>query len=146
MKYLKRFNESKEDLSIDMIKDILLSVYEDEFDFNKFEFFDFIGTDLNQINFTPNDNCYYFNVSKDKWNTEGSIRIKIISTSFWALDKYDLDKYNLLSELISDWGWRISEPSKHQPSTAAMILHPSREGNRMVYNSFREVQYSIIPN
>ena len=156
MKYLKRFNESLNVLSIDLVKDILLSVYEEEFDSHKFEFFnyvDVVGRYQNEIDFIPNQNVLYFNVDKDKWNSapkssgiEGSIRIEIISSSFWALDKYDLDKYQLFSELISEWGWRVSEPNKNKPSDAAYIYRPSQEGNRLVIDTLRKCGYSIIPN
>ena len=64
MKYLKRFNESVDELSIDLVKDILLSVYEDEFDFNKFEFFNYVDSrNQNEINFIPNSNVFYFNIN-----------------------------------------------------------------------------------
>ena len=158
MRYLKRFsetldesssNESANELSIDLVKDILLSVYEDEFDYNKFEFFnyvDVVGRYQNEINFIPNSNVLYFNIDKDKWNTEGSIRIEIISNSFWSLDKYDSDKYQLFNELISEWGWKVSEPNKNKPSDAAFIYRPSQEGNRLIIDSLRKCEYSIIPN
>lgn len=143
------FESSEDELSIDLVKDILLSVYEDEFDYNKFEFFnyvDVVGRYQNEINFIPNSNVLYFNIDKDKWNTEGSIRIEIISNSFWSLDKYDSDKYKLFNELISEWGWRVSEPNKNKPSDAAFIYRPSQEGNRLVMDSLRKCGYSIIPN
>jgi len=147
MKYLKRFNESVDELSIDLVKDILLSVYEDEFDFNKFEFFNYVDSrNQNEINFIPNSNVFYFNINKDKWNSKGSIRIEIISKSFWALDKYDLDKYQLFSELISEWGWRVSEPSKYKPSDAAFIYRPRQDGAHLVMDTLRKCSYSIIPN
>ena len=150
MKYLKRFNESVNELSIDLVKDILLSVYE-EFDSNKFEFFNYVdsvGRYQNEIDFIPNQNVIYFNLDKDKWNTEGSIRIEIISKSFWTLDKYDLDKYQLFTELISEWGWRVLEPNKDKPSDAAFIYRPNREGNGLglALDSLRKCSYSIIPN
>lgn len=140
-------NESKEELSIDMVKDILLSVYEEEFDSHKFEFFNYVESrNANEINFIPNKDCFYFNISKDKWNTEGSIRFEIVSVSFWSLDKYDLDKYQLFSELISEWGWRVSEPSKYKPSDAAFIYRPRNEGGHLVMDTLRKCSYSIIPN
>lgn len=140
-------NESKEDLSIDMVKDILLSVYEEEFDSHKFEFFNYVESrNQNEINFIPNKDCFYFNVSKDKWNTEGSIRFEIISVSFWALDKYDLDKYQLFNELISEWGWRVSEPNKNKPSDPAFIYRPRNDGGHLVMDTLRKCSYSIIPN
>ena len=149
MKHLKTYKlfESVDELSIDLVKDILLSVYEDEFDFNKFEFFNYVDSrNQNEINFIPNSNVFYFNIDKDKWNSKDSIRIEIISKSFWALDKYDLDKYQLFSELISEWGWRVSEPNKDKPSDPAFIYRPSQEGNRLVMDTLRKCSYSIIPN
>ena len=165
MKYLKRFNESVNELSIDLVKDILLSVYEDEFDCNKFEFFNYVdvvgrsvsipSNNKNEINFIPNQNVIYFNVDNDKWNSKGSIRIETISKflsgsskgiAFWALDKYDSDKYQLFSELISEWGWRFLEPNKDKPSDAAFIYRPNREGNGLALDSLRKCSYSIIPN
>ena len=182
MRYLKRFSETldesssnesstnEDELSIDLVKDILFSVYEDEFDSHKFEFFnyvDVVGRSVSipsneirnfypkKINFIPNQNVIYFNVDKDKWNTEGSIRIELIQVLFndfskgvlfWTIDKYDLDKYQLFTELISEWGWRVLEPNKDKPSDATSIYRPNREGNGLALDSLRKCSYSIIPN
>jgi hypothetical protein len=152
MKYLstyKLFESSDDELSIDLVKEIIFSVYEDDFDNHKFEFFNYVnsvGGYQNEIDFIPNSNVIYFNIDKDKWNTKGSIRIEIISNSVWSLDKYDSDKYKLFSELISEWGWRVSEPNKNKPSEAAYIYRPSQEGDRVVIDTLRRCGYSIIPN
>ena len=158
MKHLKTYKlfESVDELSIDLVKDILLSVYEDEFDFNKFEFFNYVDSrNQNEINFIPNSNVFYFNINKDskgfngpfgRYQVAGPVRIEIISKSFWTLDNYDLDKYQLFTELISEWGWRVSEPSKYKPSDAAFIYRPRQDGGHLVMDSLRKCSYSIIPN
>jgi hypothetical protein len=153
MKYLstyKLFESSDNELSIDLVKEIIFSVYEDDFDNHKFEFFNYVnsvGGYQNEIDFIPNSNVIYFNIDKDKWNTKGSIRIEIISNSVWSLDKYDSDKYKLFSELISEWGWRVSEPNKNKPSEAAYIYRPHTHHEvRVVLDTFRRCVYSIIPN
>lgn len=152
--------ESSEVLTPQTVKDILLSVYEKEFDSYRFRFFDRPKTDeysksvkhfYGVIDFIPEDRIVYLNIEQDTVNKTGSIKISALTKTIFLgndniLSGWDDEKLEEFESVLSEYGYYLSTPPKHRPTDACTVLHPSQEGNRLVYNYLRESRYSVIPN
>lgn len=150
--------ESSEVLTPQMVKDILLSVYEEEFDSYRFRFFNrppksegYQTHNTFGIDFIPEDRKVYFNIEQDDVNKPGSIKISALTKTIFLgndniLSGWDNEKLEEFESILSDYGYHLSSPPKHRPTDACYVLHPSGDGNRLVMNTMRESRYSIIPN
>lgn len=153
MRYLKTYKifESTQELSVDLVKDILLSIYEQEFDSHRFEFFE-RKKEGYEIDFIPEDKVIYFNIEKDTVNKEGSIKISVLckplpNLRHDILTSHSEEKINELNNILLEYKYHLSKPPSHRPHDACFVLHPSRDNvNNLVYTTLRESRYSVIPN
>lgn len=153
MRYLKTYKifESTQELSVDLVKDILLSIYEQEFDSHRFEFFE-RKKEGYEIDFIPEDKVIYFNIEKDTVNKEGSIKISVLckplpNSRHDILTSHSEEKINELNNILLEYEYHLSKPPSHRPHDACFVLHPSRDNvNNLVYTTLRESRYSVIPN
>lgn len=150
MKHLKSYkifeanSIQPEDLTINLVKDIILSLYEEEFDSHKFEFFE-RKKEGYEIDFIPEDTVIYFNISM----VYDLIRISVLCkkmTRFDILTNHSEEKINELSSILSEYGYHLSKPAEHKPHDACFVLHPNNDNANLVYTTLRESKYSIIPN
>jgi hypothetical protein len=134
-------DESSEVLTPQGVKDILLSVYEKEFDSYRFRFFDRVNKQIKgyQIDFTPDNRTFYFSIEQD--NISGGIKISLINKL-----GHDIlsghEKIEEFESILDYYGYHLSTPSKKKPSDACFVLHPSVDGN-LVLSAMRESKYYI---
>lgn len=143
--------ESSEVLTPQTVKDILLSIYEEEFDSYRFRFFDRPKSEGYEIDFVPEDRIVYFNIEQDDVNKSGSVKISTLTKTIFLgndniLSGWNDEKIEEFESILSDYGYHLLSPPKNRPTSACYVLHPSAEGTRLVMNTMRESRYSVIPN
>ena len=173
MKYLKRFNESVQDLSIQTVKDILLDIYEEEFDSSKFRFIEFNTSSehkpmmsIDYIDSYPEKEIIYLNILKD--NESGSIKISALISKYTVipdalagksdlLSAWNSEKLDELESTMSYYGYNFSRPPKAPPTNSSLrigcvnsfgVAYPivderDRTRTRLSYDTMRESRYIV---